>query len=56
MCLQARVKLVYLPLYSPDLNPVRELFAYIKADLFLETGQRIVAQVKGGVNTVSPTA
>lgn len=31
MCSQAGVKLVYLPLYSPDLNPIEELFAEIKA-------------------------
>jgi transposase len=27
MCADAGVKLVYLPLYSPDLNPIEELFA-----------------------------
>jgi transposase len=27
MCSQAGVKLVYLPPYSPDLNPIEELFS-----------------------------
>jgi transposase len=31
MCLEASVKLVYLPLYSPDLNPIKEVFAKLKA-------------------------
>lgn len=31
MCSQAGVKLVYLPPYSPDLNPIEELFSVLKA-------------------------
>lgn len=31
MCLDAGVKLVYLPPYSPDLNPIEEFFAEMKA-------------------------
>ena len=31
MCSQARAKLVYLPPYSPDLNPIEELFSELKA-------------------------
>jgi transposase len=31
MCLDAGVKLVYLPPYSPDLNPIEEFFAELKA-------------------------
>lgn len=31
MCSQAGVKLVYLPPYSPDLNPIEELFSEVKA-------------------------
>lgn len=31
MCLEAGVKLVYLPPYSPDLNPIEEFFAELKA-------------------------
>lgn len=31
MCHQAGVKLVYLPPYSPDLNPIEELFSELKA-------------------------
>jgi hypothetical protein len=31
ICLAAGVKLVYLPPYSPDLNPIEELFAELKA-------------------------
>jgi transposase len=31
MCLDKGVKLVYLPPYSPDLNPIEELFAELKA-------------------------
>lgn len=31
ICSQAGVKLVYLPPYSPDLNPIEELFAELKA-------------------------
>lgn len=31
MCSQAGVKLVYLPLYSPDLNLIKELFSKLKA-------------------------
>ena len=30
MCDDAEVKLVYLPPYSPDLNPVEEFFAELK--------------------------
>lgn len=31
MCLEKGVKLVYLPPYSPDLNPIEEFFAELKA-------------------------
>jgi len=31
MCHDARVKLMYLPPYSPDLNPIEEFFAELKA-------------------------
>lgn len=31
MCYKAGVKLVYLPPYSPDLNPIEEFFAELKA-------------------------
>jgi transposase len=31
MCCDAGVKLLYLPLYSPDLNPIEEFFAELKA-------------------------
>ncbi|KAF5015863.1 hypothetical protein F66182_12643, partial [Fusarium sp. NRRL 66182] len=31
MCSTAGVKLVYLPLYSPDLNPIEEFFSELKA-------------------------
>jgi transposase len=31
MCLDARVKLLYLPPYSPDLNPIEKFFAELKA-------------------------
>ena len=31
MCTDAGVKLVYLPPYSPDLNPIEEVFAELKA-------------------------
>ena len=31
LCDDAGVKLVYLPPYSPDLNPIEELFAELKA-------------------------
>jgi transposase len=31
MCHEAGVKLVYLPPYSPDLNPIEEFFAELKA-------------------------
>jgi transposase len=31
MCSEAGVKLVHLPPYSPDLNPIEELFAELKA-------------------------
>ena len=31
MCRAASVKLVYLPLYSPDFNPIEEFFAELKA-------------------------
>lgn len=30
MCVDAGVKLVYLPPYSPDLNPIEEFFAEFK--------------------------
>lgn len=30
MCANAEVKLVYLPLYSPDLNLIEEFFAELK--------------------------
>jgi transposase len=31
MCRNAGIKLIYLPLYSPDLNPIKEFFAELKA-------------------------
>jgi transposase len=31
MCRDAGVKLVYLLLYLPDLNPIKEFFAKLKA-------------------------
>jgi transposase len=31
MCSDAGVKLLYLPPYSPDLNPIEEFFAELKA-------------------------
>lgn len=31
LCAFSRVKLVYLPPYSPDLNPIEECFSYVKA-------------------------
>jgi transposase len=31
MCYDAGVKLVYLPPYSPDFNPIEEFFAELKA-------------------------
>ncbi|GAM38322.1 hypothetical protein TCE0_033r08956 [Talaromyces pinophilus] len=31
LCFEAGVKLVYLPPYSPDLNPIEEMFAELKA-------------------------
>lgn len=31
MCADARVKLLYLPPYSPDLNPIEEYFAELKS-------------------------
>lgn len=30
MCLDAGVKLMYLPPYSPDLNPIEDLFSELK--------------------------
>jgi len=30
LCHEAGVKLVYLPPYSPDLNPIKEFFAELK--------------------------
>jgi transposase len=31
MCAEASVKLVYLPPYSPDLNPIEEFFTELKS-------------------------
>jgi transposase len=31
MCRDASVKLVYIPPYSPDLNPIKEFFTKLKA-------------------------
>jgi len=31
MCYNASIKLVYLPLYLLDLNPIKEFFAELKA-------------------------
>jgi transposase len=31
MCVDAGVKLLYLPPYSPDLNPIEEFFSELKA-------------------------
>jgi len=31
MCQDAGVKLIYLPPYSPDINPIEEFFAELKA-------------------------
>ena len=39
MCLDARVKLLFLPPYSPDLNPIEEFFAELKS--FAKTNWRI---------------
>jgi len=39
MCRDAGVKLVYLPPYSPDLNPIEEFFAELKA--FVKRNWRI---------------
>jgi transposase len=33
MCANAEVKLVYLPPYSPNLNPIEEFFAELKASI-----------------------
>jgi hypothetical protein len=33
MCCEAGVKLLYLPPYSPDLNPIEEFFAELKASI-----------------------
>jgi transposase len=30
LCKEAGVKLLYLPPYSPDLNPIKEFFAELK--------------------------
>lgn len=38
MCFEAGVKLVYLPPYSPDLNPIEEMFAELKAFIKKEWG------------------
>lgn len=39
LCAQAGVKLVYLPPYSPDLNPIEEFFAELKA--FIKTSWKV---------------
>lgn len=31
LCRKARVKLMYLPPYSPNLNPIEDFFAKLKA-------------------------
>ena len=31
ICLDAEIKLEYLPLYSPDYNPIEEAFVELKA-------------------------
>jgi transposase len=33
MCLEAGAELLYLPPYSPDLNPIEEFFAELKAHI-----------------------
>jgi transposase len=42
MCSDAGVKLVYLPPYSPDLNPMEEFFSELKA--FIKRNWRIYEQ------------
>jgi transposase len=35
MCTEAGMKLVYLPPYSPDLNPIEEFFAKLKVSSYV---------------------
>ena len=43
MCLSAGVKLVYLPPYSPDFNPIEEFFAELKA--FIKRNWKVFEEV-----------
>ena len=59
LCFDAGVKLVYLPPYSPDLNPIGEFFAELKAHIkrswqfYEETpGQRFEAFLEWCITTV----
>jgi transposase len=39
MCVDVGVKLVYLPPYSPDLNPIEAFFAELKSVVLASTGR-----------------
>jgi len=58
MCEKAGVKLIYLPPYSPDLNPIEEYFGELKAfikkhnKLYLEDGWDFKAYLKWCVEEV----
>ncbi|KIN95489.1 hypothetical protein M404DRAFT_165642, partial [Pisolithus tinctorius Marx 270] len=59
--------LVYLPLYSPDLNPIEECFSYLKAYIchhgnqfhaVIESGDKMLPYLflYGRLDTVTPEA
>jgi transposase len=48
LCYKSRVKLVYLPPYSPDLNPIEEFFAKLKA--FIKKNWSLLLQETSSVS------
>ena len=53
MCADAGVKLVFLPLYSPDLNPIEEFFAEPKGFMKRNWGMILVKDLIPSSNGVS---
>ncbi len=55
----AGAKVLYLPLYSPDFNPIEQVFAKLKADLH-KTAARTLPDLKTAIrsafNSLTPKA
>jgi transposase len=51
---QARAKLLFLPAYSPDLNPIEQVFAKLKT-LLRKAGERTVEATWRRIGTLLPS-